>query len=145
MLTFTPSANQGKRPRFKGFTIVELIVVITVIGILSSIAIVSYSGSQQRAKRNTYDSNAQQVKIKLGDYFTDKNTYPVQKSDITSYLTSTGSTTLSTEFTKSDYVYTPLKSDGTTCAAIPCDKYTITVSKTLWNGGSTDSNVSVTP
>lgn len=36
----------------RGFTIVELLIVVVVIGILSSIAIVSYQGIQQKA-RNT--------------------------------------------------------------------------------------------
>jgi len=34
----------------KGFTIVELLVVIVVIGILASITIVSYNGIRQRAE-----------------------------------------------------------------------------------------------
>lgn len=36
--------------RQKGFTLVELIIVIVVIGILSTIGIVSYNGAQQRAR-----------------------------------------------------------------------------------------------
>ena len=39
----------------KGFTVVELIIVIAVIGILATIAIVAYNGSQNRA----YDSAVQ--------------------------------------------------------------------------------------
>lgn len=38
-----------KKQLKSGFTIVELIVVVVVIGILASIAIVSYNGIQQRA------------------------------------------------------------------------------------------------
>jgi prepilin-type N-terminal cleavage/methylation domain-containing protein len=34
----------------KGFTLVELIVVITVIGILATIVIVNYNGAQQKAQ-----------------------------------------------------------------------------------------------
>lgn len=35
----------------KGFTLVELLIVILIIGILATIAIISYSGASARAKR----------------------------------------------------------------------------------------------
>ena len=34
----------------KGFTIVELLIVIVIIGILAAITIVAYNGIQQRAQ-----------------------------------------------------------------------------------------------
>lgn len=37
-------------PQKRGFTIVELLIVIVVIGILASITIVAYNGIQQRAR-----------------------------------------------------------------------------------------------
>lgn len=40
-----------------GFTIVELLIVIVVIGILAAISIVAYSGVQERAKVNTANAD----------------------------------------------------------------------------------------
>lgn len=39
-----------KRARQKGFTIVELLIVIVVVGILATISVVAYNGAQQRAR-----------------------------------------------------------------------------------------------
>lgn len=48
----------GKRQKqLNGFTIVELLIVITVIGILAAIAIVSYNGIQDRARATSLMSD----------------------------------------------------------------------------------------
>lgn len=41
------------RKNISGFTIVEMLIVVVIIGILASIAIVSYSGSQKRAQNTS--------------------------------------------------------------------------------------------
>lgn len=58
-----------------GFTIVELLIVIVVIGILAAITIVAYSGVQQRARASTLAStlssaakSAQAAYVTNGDY-----------------------------------------------------------------------------
>ena len=60
----------------KGFTVVELLVVIVVIGILSAISIVSYNGIQARSRDSTRDSHITQLKIALEKYHAEKSKYP---------------------------------------------------------------------
>ena len=43
--------------RKAGFTIVELLIVIVIIGILAAITIVAYNGIQQRAQAATVQSD----------------------------------------------------------------------------------------
>jgi prepilin-type N-terminal cleavage/methylation domain-containing protein len=57
-----------------GFTIVELLIVIVVIGILATIVIVGYSGIQNRAKDAAAQSAASQAYKKI-------NTFAVQNAD----------------------------------------------------------------
>lgn len=48
-----------------GFTIVELLIVIVVIGILATVTIIAYSGIQNRAKAASVSSSLSQVSKKL--------------------------------------------------------------------------------
>jgi prepilin-type N-terminal cleavage/methylation domain-containing protein len=60
----------------KGFTIIELIVTIVVIGILVTIMIVSYNGIQQRSRDSQRTSDVTKLKIALEKYHADKGQYP---------------------------------------------------------------------
>jgi type II secretion system protein G len=62
--------------KMRGFTIIELIVTIVVIGILAGIMIVSYNGIQQRSRDATRDSDVTQLKIALEKYHADQSQYP---------------------------------------------------------------------
>lgn len=57
-------AMKYKRWTTKGFTIVELLIVIVVIAILAAISIVAYTGIQQRSNNAATISKAKQV-VKL--------------------------------------------------------------------------------
>ena len=59
-----------------GFTIVELLIVIVVIGILAAITIVAYSGIQTRARDSRRSSDIRQIKSALELYKVDNGLYP---------------------------------------------------------------------
>lgn len=61
----------------KGFTIVELLIVIVVIGILAAISIVAYSGLQQRARNSQIMSGVEAYQKALMQYAVDNQTYPI--------------------------------------------------------------------
>jgi prepilin-type N-terminal cleavage/methylation domain-containing protein len=65
----------------KGFTIVELLIVIVVIGILAAITIVAYNGIQDRARVSTVSSALSQAAKKLAVYQVDNpDLYPADKT-----------------------------------------------------------------
>ncbi|MFA5172749.1 MAG: prepilin-type N-terminal cleavage/methylation domain-containing protein, partial [Sulfuriferula sp.] len=59
-----------------GFTIVELLIVIVVIGILAAITIVAYSGITSRAKNEKARTNATAARDVAEAYNADNGRYP---------------------------------------------------------------------
>jgi prepilin-type N-terminal cleavage/methylation domain-containing protein len=84
----------------RGFTIVELLIVIVIIAILAAITIVAYNGIQARANTSAAQQAANTMLKKIEAYNAIKSTYPKSSttfvtdmaSDSTSTLTGTGIT-----------------------------------------------------
>ncbi len=65
-----------KKINARGFTIVELLIVIVVIGILASITVVAYNGVQARAKDVQTEASYSQISDLLELYYLDNGMYP---------------------------------------------------------------------
>ena len=63
-----------------GFTIVELLIVIVVIGILAAITIVAYNGIQNRARNQRMVVAVSQTYKAIHQYVVDNGTYPTSGS-----------------------------------------------------------------
>ena len=59
-----------------GFTIVELLVVIVVIGVLAAITTVAYNGLQTRARTSAAQAMANQASKKVMAYYVTNSSYP---------------------------------------------------------------------
>lgn len=67
---------QTRNKQKSGFTIVELLIVIVVIGILAAITIVAYNGIQGRARDSQRVSDVRSIQKALEIYKTQNGTYP---------------------------------------------------------------------
>jgi len=62
---------------FAGFTVVELIIVITVIGIIAGITIVSYNGVQGKGHDSAVKDNLTKIADNYNSYYIDNGKYPL--------------------------------------------------------------------
>jgi prepilin-type N-terminal cleavage/methylation domain-containing protein len=73
----------------KGFTIVELLIVIVIIAILAAITIVAYNGIQSRGKTSAAQAAAVNADKKAELYFTETSGYPTAPSQLTGAASTT--------------------------------------------------------
>ena len=60
----------------KGFTLIELIVVVTIIGILDGVAISNVKWAQTKAREAALRHDLFEMRKAIDDYYADKQKYP---------------------------------------------------------------------
>jgi len=69
----------------KGFTLVEVIVVMAVIGILVSIIVPNYKHHVRKARESVLQENLFQIRDAISKFYTDKNKYPTALEDLVTF------------------------------------------------------------
>ena len=64
------------KKRQSGFTIVELLIVIVVIGILATLVIVTFTGIQQKARNSQRQTDINALDSHLEAYYAQTGSYP---------------------------------------------------------------------
>ena len=145
------------KKRNQGFTIVELLIVIVVIGILALLVITTYSGIQQKARNSKRQTDVQSLQTQLEAFFSQNGYYPsLTNMNDGTFLTAnmksldqnalidpsnpTQSKTLLAAPAAKSYAYAVANSAGTSCESdnTTCAKYTLTATyEGTVNGAST--------
>ncbi|MBP6880712.1 prepilin-type N-terminal cleavage/methylation domain-containing protein [Candidatus Saccharibacteria bacterium] len=117
----------------KGFTIIELLIVIVVIGILAALVLTAYGNIQQRARDTEGQTDIAEISKQLELQYINDGTFkgsypPTLAAAETEFGTKLPAETFdSPRNTTHPYVYTGLAADGTTTCttATGCPKYKI--------------------
>lgn len=70
----TPVHRPARRPR--GFTLIEMTVVIALIGLLLSLAVPRYFASIERGKRSVQQQNLATIRDAIDKFYGDQSRYP---------------------------------------------------------------------
>jgi prepilin-type N-terminal cleavage/methylation domain-containing protein len=126
-----------------GFTIVELLIVIVVIGILAGLVITTFSGIQQKARDTTRETDIKALHGQLEAFWAQKGYYPSLTDMNTASFVSTNlkgldlaafkdpkgaSGTLVASPVANSFAYAVTNTGGTSCEAddTTCSKYVLT-------------------
>jgi len=104
----------------KGFTLLEVIVVIVVVGILSLILIPSLISGPVKARDSQRKADLRTLKTKLEDYYQDTGAYPASLSELMQGNPPYIKSVPVDPKTKKPYTYNPAPSGG------PFTSYTLT-------------------
>ncbi len=74
--------SKPNRAKISGFTLIEIIFVMAIVGILSAIIIPNYSGSIKTSKESVLKENLFILRDCISKFYFDKKRYPTSLEDL---------------------------------------------------------------
>lgn len=117
----------------RGFTIIELLIVIIVIGILATLVITTFSGIQRNARNRTREADVNAVHSQLEYYYGNNGVYPTLGNLNDTDWRSSNLASLDEEALKD-----PQSDDATLVGAPAAEAYSYVASPTGCDNSGTD-------
>ena len=120
----TPAVRRAsvsvRRSLQNGFSLIELMVVVTIIGILASAAIVNVRFAQRKAREAALKDNLFQMRKAIDNFYADKQRYPANLQELVpNYLRAIPADPVTQQVDWQEVVEDPLTAGGE--EAIPAE------------------------
>ena len=93
-----------RRKAQEGFTLIEIMVVIAIIGLLATLVVQSLRGATDKAKRTKAMADIAELKTALDRYYIDNGSYPTTDQGLTALVTASGQGAQATNYEEGGYI-----------------------------------------
>ena len=80
-ITPRPEAR-GPRPGAAGFTLIELMVVVSIIGVLAGIAVIQVRTMQRKARETALKKDLHDMREAIDNFYADKQRFPADLNEL---------------------------------------------------------------
>jgi general secretion pathway protein G len=88
----------------EGFTLIEIMVVILILGLLATIVVQSLRGATDKAKRTKAQADISEIKTALDRYYLDNGSYPTTDQGLQALVSPPSSGNIPTNYEQGGYI-----------------------------------------
>jgi|ERR1700683_420702 general secretion pathway protein G len=93
-----------QRSSQEGFTLIEIMVVILILGLLATIVVQSLRGATDKAKKVKAQADIAEIKTGLDRYYLDSGSYPTTDQGLTALMSQPSSGRIPTNYESGGYL-----------------------------------------
>jgi general secretion pathway protein G len=88
MIDIAPEVGKHRgRRRARGFTLIEIMVVVIIIGLLASVVVLNILPNVDKAKVNKAKQDIQSLELALSEFYLDNSKYPTTEQGLAALVT----------------------------------------------------------
>ncbi|MBV8341518.1 MAG: type II secretion system major pseudopilin GspG [Gammaproteobacteria bacterium] len=88
MIDIAPEVGKHRdRRRARGFTLIEIMVVVIIIGLLASVVVLNILPNVDKAKVNKTKQDIQSLELALSEFYLDNSKYPTTEQGLAALVT----------------------------------------------------------
>src|SRR5258708_29563694 len=113
------TAMKSRRYNQDGFTLIEIMVVILILGLLATIVVQSLRGAADKAKRTKAAADIAEIKTALDRYYLDNGYYPTTDQGLNALVSPPTNGRVPANYESGGYISSPSQKHSGAASVLP--------------------------